>query len=121
MSSENAPAILQPQRFVIRVEPAGFVFEAGTTDTLLHAAEHAGIELPSSCRNGTCRTCICRLLAGTVHYLIPWPGLSTEEKHEGMVLPCVAHPVGNVVLEQPFATATTPAIVTPPPESGSRG
>ena len=86
-----------------RIEPGGFRFETEAGRTLLQSAESAGIELPSSCRNGTCRSCICRLLDGEVRYRIEWPGLSREEKAEGWILPCVAEPVGDVRLDVPLA------------------
>jgi hypothetical protein len=73
--------------------------------TVLQALEAGRIEMPSSCRNGTCRTCVCRLLKGGVRYEIEWPGLSTEEMDEGYVLPCVAYATSDVVLEQPAARA----------------
>ena len=57
------------------------------------------VELPSSCRNGTCRTCMCKLVSGTVDYNVEWPGLLPEEKAEGYVLPCVAKPCSNVKLK----------------------
>jgi len=63
------------------------------------------VQLPSSCRNGTCRTCMCRLISGEVAYSIDWPGLSAQEKAEGYVLPCVARPTSNLVLEQTQASA----------------
>jgi len=85
------------------IEPGGFRFETEAGRTLLQSAEAAGIELPSSCRNGTCRSCICRLLDGEVRYRIEWPGLSREEKAEGWILPCVAEPVGDVRLDVPLA------------------
>ena len=90
-------------RTTARVEPDGFRFDTEAGRTLLQSAEAAGIELPSSCRNGTCRTCLCRLLDGEVRYRIEWPGLSREEKAEGWILPCVAEPVGDVRLEVPLA------------------
>ena len=65
---------------------------------LLLAAQRAGLLLPSSCRNGTCRACICQLTSGQVAYRIDWPGLSAEEKREGWILPCVAYPVSDVVI-----------------------
>jgi len=68
-------------------------------ESLLESAERAGIELLSSCRNGTCRTCMCRLVAGEVHHRIEWPGLSREEKAEGWVLPCVAEAVADCGLK----------------------
>ena len=89
----------------VRIEPAGYDLAAPNGSTLLHAAQAAGIELPSSCRNGTCRACLCRLLAGQVRYRIEWPGVSADEKAEGWILPCVAEPVGDVTLEVPFAQA----------------
>jgi ferredoxin len=86
-----------------QIEPGGFRFETEAGRTLLQSAESAGIELPSSCRNGTCRTCICRLLDGEIRYRIEWPGLSREEKAEGWILPCVAEPLGDVRLDVPLA------------------
>ena len=85
--------------FDARLEPAGLRFDAPADLPLLQAALRAGIELPSSCRNGTCRTCICRLRQGRVVYRIEWPGLSLEEKQEGWILPCVAYPTSSVVIE----------------------
>lgn len=71
--------------------------------SVLHSAEAAGIGLPSSCRNGTCRTCLCRMRSGSVRYLVAWPGLSLDEKKDGDILTCVAVPLSDVVLEAPAA------------------
>ena len=89
--------------YTITLAPAGWHYPAGSGDTLLLAAEAAGIALPSSCRNGTCRTCLCRLDAGSVRYLVEWPGLSADEKRAGCVLPCVAVPLSDLVLAAPLA------------------
>jgi ferredoxin len=51
---------------------------------------------------GHCRTCIGQLLSGQVRYEMEWPGLSAEELAEGCVLPCVARPLSDVVLQDPF-------------------
>lgn len=72
--------------------------------SLLEAALAAGIRLPRSCRNGSCRACRCRLLAGAVSYRIEWPGLLAEEKAEGWILPCVALAQTDVVIDAPLAT-----------------
>lgn len=88
---------------LLRIEPQGWAVEVPAGATLLAAAEAAGVVLPSSCRNGTCRACMCQMTAGEVFYEIPWPGLSREEKAEGFVLPCVAHAKAGVVLEAPAA------------------
>ena len=94
------------QIFTAQVLPADLQFDVEGDLTLLEAAEMSRIQLPSSCRNGTCRTCICQLVSGQVSYTVEWPGLSAEEKAEGLVLPCVARAMSNVVLEQPAASAT---------------
>jgi ferredoxin len=95
----TAPGPVAPV-FHARIEPQGQVFDAPSDRPLLLAAADAGIDMPSSCRNGTCRTCISRLLRGAVSYRIEWPGLLAEEKQQGFILPCVAYPAGDMVLEQ---------------------
>ena len=77
--------------------------------TVLQACEAAGIALPNSCRNGTCRTCLCRLESGSVRYLVEWPGLSIEEKRENYLLPCVAVPTSDVVVNAPLAKRLPPS------------
>lgn len=84
--------------FRIRVDGQVNEGEADSDTSLFAALTCAGIAWPVSCRNGTCRTCIGRLLQGAVRYDIPWPGLSAEEKQEGYCLPCIARPVADVVL-----------------------
>ena len=85
--------------FVATQHPSGRTFAAPADRPLLIAAQEGGIALPSSCRNGTCRTCLRPLHAGRVAYRIPWPGLLPEEKAGGWVLPCVAYPQSDVVID----------------------
>ncbi|AOJ60226.1 2Fe-2S iron-sulfur cluster-binding protein [Burkholderia thailandensis] len=87
----------------VRVEPLGAGFDAPESLSLLEAAGFAGVSLPRSCRNGTCRTCLCRLREGSVAYRIEWPGVSAEEKVEGYILPCVAIAQSDLVIEVPDA------------------
>ncbi|MED5618472.1 2Fe-2S iron-sulfur cluster-binding protein [Ideonella sp. BN130291] len=82
--------------------PAGPV-KALPGQSLLASALRAGVLLPNSCRNGTCRTCLCQLRSGEVRYSVEWPGVSREEKAEGWILPCVAQPLSDVVLQVPHA------------------
>jgi ferredoxin len=84
--------------FRIRVGGQAPEVDADGETSLFAAMARAGIAWPVSCRNGTCRTCIARLLKGQVRYDIPWPGLSAEEKLEGYCLPCVALPMSDVVI-----------------------
>lgn len=89
----------------LTLQPAGLTVAVRPGETLLEAARAAGLRLRSSCRNGTCRACLARLEAGTVHHRVEWPGLSVEEQRAGWVLPCVALPVGDVTLIQPLIDA----------------
>jgi ferredoxin len=97
--------------FTVRIEPIQAVVPARAQQSLLQACEAAGVVLPSSCRNGTCRTCMCRLLQGQVRYAIAWPGLLAEEKAEGWILPCVAHAEADLVIEAPAAHALRPRLM----------
>jgi ferredoxin len=83
--------------------PGGLQCPVAPGQSLLEAALAAGIQLARSCRNGTCRACMCRLLEGQVRYRVDWPGLSPDEKDEGWTLPCVAMPLGDVSLDVPAA------------------
>jgi ferredoxin len=94
--------------FELRLDPMGWRVRVPASQPLMAGARAAGIELPSSCRNGTCRTCIVMLLRGEVAYRIEWPGLSAEEKREGWILPCVAHPLSDVVVLAPKAASLRP-------------
>jgi ferredoxin len=91
--------------FQLVIAPGGWQVDASGAQTLLDSATLAGVRLPSSCRNGTCRTCMCRLVSGQIHYKIEWPGLSPDEKKEGYLLPCVAYPESDLVIE---ATGAAP-------------
>jgi ferredoxin len=99
MSAHASP--LPP--FQVDLQPSGIRFEALPGHSLLKSALDQGWRLPSSCRNGTCRSCICKLVSGRVRYLVEWPGLSAEEKAEGWILPCVAVADGDLVIDAPLA------------------
>lgn len=95
---------VSPSPLPIVLQPSGWTVPAEPGQTILAAALAAGVRLPNSCRNGVCRTCLCRLQAGTVDYVVPWPGLTPEEKREGWILPCVARPLSALTLETPQAS-----------------
>lgn len=77
----------------------GTRFDASAGVDLVTAARDAGWCLPSSCRNGTCRTCRCILIDGRIEHRIEWPGLSRDELAEGWILPCVALARSALVLQ----------------------
>ena len=92
-------ATVPPRPWQARIGLRGTPFDAPADRPLLASAELAGLPVPSSCRNGSCRTCMQRLLSGEVAYRIDWPGLLAEEKREGWILPCVAYPASDLVIE----------------------
>lgn len=93
MSKTGAPAACHD----VVLHPSGRRFKADPAQTLLAAAAQAGIAWPSSCRNGTCRSCLAPLLSGSVHYRIAWPGLLPEERG-AWVLPCVAFAQSDLLI-----------------------
>jgi ferredoxin len=97
----NAEATAQAPVATLHLLPLDRRIAVAPGQTLLEAALSAGLRLRSSCRNGTCRECIAELRSGGVRYRVEWPGLSADEKRGGLLLPCVAEPLADVVLWQP--------------------
>lgn len=67
-------------------------------ETLLEALERQGYQPEFSCRSGNCGTCQLHVLRGQVRN----PGtnvLTASERRAGMVLSCVAQPVGDLTIE----------------------
>ncbi len=104
LNAVGSPQGSRCDRFVVMVAPQGWVFEVAAGASLVESARLAGIVLPTSCRNGTCRACLCVVTNGRVRHLIEWPGLSAEEKLEGCILPCVATPESDLRIEAPRAS-----------------
>jgi ring-1,2-phenylacetyl-CoA epoxidase subunit PaaE len=65
-------------------------------ETILSAAEEAGLDPPFSCRSGVCATCTARLVKGQVH-MDRSQALSEEEVAEGYILTCQSHPLDDEV------------------------
>jgi ferredoxin len=102
----NTPFDDDGHAFALTIEPGGFFVAVRAGESLLEAAQRAGVSLPRSCRNGTCRACLCRLVKGAVAYRVEWPGLTAEERTAGWTLPCVALATSDVTVDQPDATVT---------------
>lgn len=85
----------------IRIQPSGHEFTAEADESLLDAALRQGHVLPYGCRNGTCATCIGKVVAGEVRYpddTLP-PALSEAEVATGQALLCQACPVSDCEIE----------------------
>lgn len=87
------------QPFNVSVEGETQALAAPRSLTLLDALELGGVDWPSSCRDGTCGTCMGRMKAGRVRYETEFIVLSDQDMADGFVLPCVAYPESDVTLE----------------------
>ncbi len=67
--------------------------------SILAAARAQGIVLPSSCANGLCGTCKSKLLGGEVE-MRHNGGIRQREIDAGLILPCCATPLSDVVIER---------------------
>ncbi|MGQ4647401.1 2Fe-2S iron-sulfur cluster-binding protein [Lyngbya aestuarii] len=67
-------------------------------DVILDIAEQEGVDMPSGCRMGACGACKQKLLEGEVKYEGEPDALKESEREEGLILTCLAHPVGKVVI-----------------------
>lgn len=65
---------------------------AGEGETVLAAAESAGLRLPIGCRTGACASCLGRLLDGDLRYERPPRGLGDRPGGTRDVLCCIARP-----------------------------
>jgi ferredoxin len=67
-------------------------------ETILAVADHAGLELPSSCHAGVCTTCAGKIISGSVDQT-DGMGVSPELQKQGYVLLCVAKPLSDLKIE----------------------
>jgi CDP-4-dehydro-6-deoxyglucose reductase, E3 len=76
----------------VTLRPSGRAFEVAAEESVLAGAVRAGINLPHSCRRGSCQSCRARIVAGAVRYPGGRPsGLSATEAAAGDALLCQAH------------------------------
>jgi CDP-4-dehydro-6-deoxyglucose reductase len=82
---------LRPQNRTVHLEPGRPVLESALA---------AHLNLPHSCKGGSCGSCRARLVAGSVSYPRGRPlGLSDAEAAAGYALLCQAVPAGDLVVE----------------------
>ncbi len=92
--SEGAPPT---DSHTLRFKRCNKVVVVSADQSILDAADAAGVEIPSMCRAGACGTCRTRVLEGEVAG--DFDMIEEEERAQGYVLSCVARPVKNCVID----------------------
>ena len=92
--------VSEPTTFQVTAEFEGIshTFLCRSDQTVLAAAEAAGVNLPSSCCSGVCTTCAALLSEGTVHQPDAM-GVKAELQQQGYALLCVASPRADLKLK----------------------
>jgi len=81
----------------IEVDAVEHSFPCRSDQTVLAAAEAAGVMLPSSCCSGVCTTCAARLKTGSVEQSDAM-GVREDLRDDGFTLLCVALPCSDLRL-----------------------
>lgn len=86
--------------FAVRLEPSGRTFFADGARSILAQGLRADINLPYSCRMGTCCSCRGKVLSGRVDLGNAHPSyLPQKERDDGYALLCQATALSDLVIE----------------------
>jgi len=86
----------------IAIAQSDTAFEAAPGESLLDAAQRAGIGLPYSCRKGVCGSCVGRIAQGEVRG-IGGAAVTNETCLPGQVLYCMCEAASEEVVLQPVS------------------
>ena len=99
MDPSHAKPVSETPSFSIKASLDGTIhsFPCRADQTVLAAAEAAGVPLPSSCCSGVCTTCAARLTRGSVHQPDAM-GVKADLREQGYALLCVSYPLSDLEL-----------------------
>lgn len=86
--------------FRVTLQPSEHAFDVPDGSEILAAGLNAGLNLPYSCRAGTCRSCRGRVVSGNVAYENANAiNLDEAARNAGFALLCRARPLSDLVIE----------------------
>lgn len=89
--------------YQVHLSESGQSFTVEDDETILEAAENAGIILAFSCRSGTCRSCLTRVISGCAEHDPEYAdelSIDAFEMADGYRLLCSALACSDVELEK---------------------
>ena len=94
-----ATATSSPSQPVVVFSEAKEEIACSEEESILEVAQQNGVNIRGGCLQGVCGMCKKRKREGEVRYEAEPSALNSDEQQEGYILPCVAFPVGKVIVE----------------------
>ncbi|HEX4420691.1 MAG TPA: ferric reductase-like transmembrane domain-containing protein [Kofleriaceae bacterium] len=82
----------------VQFQRTGTSADVPAEQTVLEAAEDAGVVIPFECRSGICGQCKTRLISGTVTMDVQ-DALTSSDRAKRLILACQAHAVSDIVVD----------------------
>ncbi len=96
--AESTSAVSIGKNTTLTFARSNLEVEVNDNQSILEAAEEAGIEIPYECRSGICGQCKSKILKGSV-VMNSEDALSPAEKTNGFILACQSHLRSNVTID----------------------